>query len=817
MLEFLLSGSTPCSSRQPSDVKICRSLVEGGLRHYTRKDPRARSATTEVSCWNPYWHVSLPRRGGLRTNGGWPNWVLPCSMVGVEDWGLSLCTRKYVSGKETPKRWNVAAILFADIRSAFYTVAKPLLTGFDGTEESVANIFRCLKLPPSAYDAFKANIHEADLIRRATDSDLASAHIQSSLAQTWFVVPGASELRAPQTGSRPGDPLADLLFGLVLTRVLEQTNEQLLQLGLVEEGMEDDEPFSTCVTWVDDIAIAVYAPASEIAAKAATAASVLLDVMTEHGLTLALGVGKTALMMHYYGKEAHKSRQRDEQAFADHLPVMVEHGGRTCIPLVSHYRHLGGQITKQGNALAEIRIRKAQTMQKLGPLKKFLQEERFAIDTRRTLVVSMGLSVMSLHAGTWFKWAEGEFGTWQGAIHTAYQTLKRFNPEDANAHMTVYELAKLANSPTPMELLFLARIRVFLQILQVEDDMIVGAVLHNFHCAKEQSWLAGLETACIWMAEQRGREGLPDSLFDLHNWDAWKDLRKHVRVLRKAAQQAKQAHLMRVRVLCALEEHAKFQDSMLVAMGSKHETQMEEEADLDHVCGECGEGFPSPAALAVHMNRKHGERHALRRYTCDSICRIRHKQYHTRMRLLTHLHCGGTGCWIQLMRNYHPMTEEEAQCLDDLDREQGYALHQKGLRNHETDKKWRHCTADELMGGLDPIEHESPQRQDEPTPEELQAWTKLGALPTGQGGRDKTKRAGKTWRIFNVAHDTRLFEQKMVKRSKHRSAIQTAVPPPLSEGRKCSDSLLRASKIPGHWMLVAVVRTCHAHQYWPCC
>ena len=723
--------------------------------------------------WRPTYERGLARVSADMQYGGRQG-------LGIET--LHMQVRFWQGNAKATKR--SCAILFADIRSAFYTVAKPLLTGIDGTEESVIRIFQCLRLPLSAFEAFKRNLLQADLVRQSTGSDLASAHARSSLAQTWFIVPGASELCSPQTGSRPGDPLADLLFGLVMSRILSQTNEQLQTLGLFGDGTDDGEPFSTCVTWVDDIAIAVYASADTVAAKAASAASVLLDTMTEHGLTLAMGVSKTAVMIQYHGKNAHKTRQRDERRFNDHLPVMVEHGGQVLIPVIAHYRHLGGQIVRQGNVLAEIRIRKTLTMQKLGPLKKFLQEERIAIQTRRTLMSSMGLSVMSLHAGTWFDLTEGEFNTWQGAIHTIYQTLKRFNPDDPQAHLTAYQLAKLADSPMAMEMLYLARLRVLLQILQVEDDLVVGAVMHNFRCMHDQSWLAGVQTACHWVAEQRGREGLPQSLFELHDWNAWQDLRSHVPMLKKIFKQAKHAHLIRVRTLCAPEEHASFQNEMFEALGCPLTSPPAVEIACEHVCQVCEDAFPSPAALATHMNRRHGERRALRRYVCDSVCRICHRQYHTRMRLLTHLHCGGTGCWVQLMRHYKPMTEEETQTLDDLDREQGQALHQKGLRHHDKDRKWRHCTPDELEHGLEALNPDRIECHDNPTQDELQAWTSLGALPTGQGGREKTRRDGKDWHLYNVVHETRCFEHRMVERSKQRPRNIEVIVPSLVEDRK---------------------------------
>lgn len=67
-------------------------------------------------------------------------------------------------------------------------------------------------------------------------------------------------------------------------------------------------------------------------------------------------------------------------------------------------------------------------------------------------------------------------------------------------------------------------------------------------------------------------------------------------------------------------------------------------------CDDCGKGFKSPAAVAVHQQRFHGERIATRRFACDSICRVCCKCFHTRPRLLTHWQQSSTRCWIEIFR-----------------------------------------------------------------------------------------------------------------------------------------------------------------------
>ena len=135
--------------------------------------------------------------------------------------------------------------------------------------------------------------------------------------------------------------------------------------------------------------------------------------MLEFGLHLSFGAGKTAAMIAFHGKGATKARQHMENTHGDSLIVLTEHQGAAKVPLVSHYKHLGGYVTRSGSCLQEIRIRAAATMAKLKPLRKILTNQDLAIEKRRMLVQTMGVSVLTLHAGTWFNMTQTEFLAWQ--------------------------------------------------------------------------------------------------------------------------------------------------------------------------------------------------------------------------------------------------------------------------------------------------------------------------------------------------------------------------------------------------------------------
>ena len=302
------------------------------------------------------------------------------------------------------RRRESQGIIFVDIKAAFYSVVKQLLTDEGSKGQRVREVFEKMRLPESVWESFAAHVEDCSLVRQATGSAMLAQSTQAMLSHTWFAVPGASEasgISAPMTGSRPGDPNADLLFGLLMARVLATLHIRASQAEMpLFPDSSNDLRVPNCVTWVDDLAISVSGTADDVVTRTMNMLALVRDVMLEYGLQLSFGAGKTAAMITFHGKGAGKARQSFENRQDDRLTILTEHQGAAQVPIVTHYKHLGGFITKTGSKFQEIRIRSAATMAKLKPLRKILKSPELAIEKRRLLLQSMGMSVLTLHSGT---------------------------------------------------------------------------------------------------------------------------------------------------------------------------------------------------------------------------------------------------------------------------------------------------------------------------------------------------------------------------------------------------------------------------------
>ena len=235
---------------------------------------------------------------------------------GRKGWGISPLHVQVRLWQSTAKHSSRSlALLFVDLRQAFYSVVKPMLATCDGSDESVASIFQVLNLPPSAYHMFLRNVGNGDMIRRATHSPLLADYVGANLASTWFAVPNGQGISAPQTGSRPGDPCADLLFGFVMAQMLANIHERAGEAGIPLHQKGEDGVSTHCVTWVDGVALAVMEEAENLAAATSQLLSIVMDVALEHGMRMSYGQGKAAaaVILEFKGKEAKKHRQSCEK------------------------------------------------------------------------------------------------------------------------------------------------------------------------------------------------------------------------------------------------------------------------------------------------------------------------------------------------------------------------------------------------------------------------------------------------------------------------------------------------------------------------
>ena len=130
-------------------------------------------------------------------------------------------------------------------------------------------------------------------------------------SETFFLTQYASKRRICRTraGSRPGESLADMVFGFIYHEVLKKIREEVREARLTEPMNFDGEcslwrhdsvteTWLTDSTWADDTAFLTRAADPELLLlRASRLATVVFDTAKRHAMEPNLKKGKTELMV----------------------------------------------------------------------------------------------------------------------------------------------------------------------------------------------------------------------------------------------------------------------------------------------------------------------------------------------------------------------------------------------------------------------------------------------------------------------------------------------------------------------------------------
>ncbi len=264
-----------------------------------------------------------------------------------------------------------------------------------------------------------------DVFGGATDlSDMSASHraLLSELSTgTWFKVIGSELVTQTHGGSRPGDGLADLIFGFVFGRLLAN-----LKTSLATKGLWSDEPWilpvereqildhldeqvtvpcNLDVIWADDLALAFRNDyASELVDDIKLVAADLFDWCALFGMTPNTGRGKSEILLQLRGPH---SREVRLQVFSGDSPAL-EISPQRCPPMKLHlvhlYKHLGAQLHIGTKLLHEIRIRSGMMRTAYNLYrKKVFGNSGLGLKQRGQLLESMIFSILRWNIGGWYE------------------------------------------------------------------------------------------------------------------------------------------------------------------------------------------------------------------------------------------------------------------------------------------------------------------------------------------------------------------------------------------------------------------------------
>ncbi|CAE6971530.1 unnamed protein product, partial [Symbiodinium sp. CCMP2592] len=533
------------------------------------------------------------------------------------------------------RRSHSTAITFYDLKAAYYRVLRQVLLKSPDEDAALLRLLHQAGVPLQAVGELCQHLQSLATLAEAE----VSGHLQSVVADlfrgSWFRLEPESLLTATHRGSRPGDPLADLLFGFCFASYLQSVELTLAQRGLstavpIEEHAAPwhswEVPSSIQhASWADDYAHLQQAPeAPDLELVVVQAVQVHLERASSVGMALTFAADKTATLLPLTCTRAPLPVTPQNPKGLPGLFVQDDITGLShFLPIVDSYRHLGGVVTANCTPSVDIAYRFSMASAVLRPLRRRLfATQSVPLTTRivllRSLVISrfvFACAVVDLNSAIHRRtWCRHYVELW-GALQ------KTCRPQD-RPHS--FRLLLQADAPSPLLALALSR-AVFLKRLLTYGPAAVLHLLHiHWRTRPMSSWLTQLckdmQAVAVYVPAVTLllNNGCPvtalvEAVQDNPNW--WPSqiklaIKAYKQDLRAWAQKAESA-----------------QDAPApVQVGS-----------LPFKCRWCSATFALHKAVALHESRKHGSLCPARHYSQVPWCIACLKYCHTLERVQYHL------------------------------------------------------------------------------------------------------------------------------------------------------------------------------------
>ena len=405
--------------------------------------------------------------------------------------------------------------MFADVASAYYSVIKELGTGVPGDwgPARISKIFEFTGLSPDHFQEFLRLLATPAHTQAGVSSHLNNL-VMRAQEHTWSVMQGCDQLAFNESGTRPGDPLADVCFAFIYEKRIGRACHRMKQEGIFPElppvapmslfpgeGME--EPNTPESVLADDSAFPFVTGPRDITKTIARIGDILVEEMSPAGLKIKFGPKKTAAVVRLSGEGSRGAKE--ELHFSEGC---IAKGNLCEIPVVRTYKHLGCMATGSASMGPEVAARCSLAAGTLPPLRKHVLGSASLDLADRVNLCSVYIeSVLFYNVGTWRimtpRQAEQVHTRYLKGLRTATRTdfLDRAN----NDRVMDATVLALAERPPAGAVIHAHRLRHWRRVLKFGSRSLRAYLRAT--SSHKYSWEKALEESINWLREHCHKVG----------------------------------------------------------------------------------------------------------------------------------------------------------------------------------------------------------------------------------------------------------------------------------------------------------------------
>ena len=542
-------------------------------------------------------------------------------------------------------------MILLDMESAFYKAVRQLLVRndeFEATDEYCAYFSKALGIGPDEHKRFYEHLRDETMLEKAKTNKAVQKWVLSSMEGSWCKLKTSSNCLATALGTKPGDPTADVLYSLVMTRFLREVNKKCQQKPELNDCVN-------VMTWVDDVILPFQDSADKVFEKAGKLLEVLHDTATSMGMIPNLKRGKTEVILGFAGVGTQQSK-RDFERNEPLLHFNTVRGKKT-VEAVNEAVYLGAILEAKGRLMPEIIAGTGRAFSSVKPLRKaVLCNNNVTKPQKKAIIQSLAFSKSAYTIGTWLPMRRAEEKAWKTRTMKIVRLMTQQGQGEFE-HVSDEEILVRYGFLSPRELITMATLRMCGMLAQWADESYLEPFVDRLS-TQEDTWM----TQAVFELNQLGKKVGT-------GWPHLPDFGAAIQVLKSEhAQKSMNKHIKKYTKLLLHEREQIWFIQQRFPKKNPSLTNFKED-EQEFPCLKCPKVFQTSAARGVHNFKVHGIFCEAYSYAATSTCFACLGQYHSRERLVQHLQWGSMDCLTRLRQMVEPLTKEQIIHLNSMEKE----------------------------------------------------------------------------------------------------------------------------------------------------
>ena len=546
-------------------------------------------------------------------------------------------------------------VFYLDIKSAYYRLLRCLAIGPTCSYNEFIRLMRTMDIPPDAAECLIRATHDPNALTAAGAPEWLRQMGAAFHKHTWYHVRGDNAVTATLRGTRPGDGWADLLFNMVLSKVTQDIEKELCDLGLEivltwngQRSFEAQAPGpvetkAMQVAWADDLAILVkHGSASQLMEALPVVISTYIDRLASRGLLLNFGSGKSEVLLLLRGAGSQQLRRDIFSQPEPSIDIHTDLCGSFSVRLVYRYKHLGVTVHANGHLMSELRLRVGQSNAAFNKFRAAIfQNTKLALCKRVNIFNACVFSIFFWGSGTWPVLRACEFRYCHGAfLRLLRRLIAKDVPQELSVQWSETQLCAFVRILPFTAQLRAQRIAYYGRLVAKAPDPLWALL------AQERQWLDNVKLDLEWFWTQIQSKVFRPRLVDPDGLQYWRDIILHHPGTWKGLLKKMRAHVLLQQDIAVAR--SQFHKDFLARLGDldllPHDANPPQRPQVEDCffCLPCGKAFATRTAWATHSFRKH-HRRARERFVVDqTVCGHCFHAFHSPHRLYLHLRTSPT-------------------------------------------------------------------------------------------------------------------------------------------------------------------------------